>query len=159
MIVLNSVMAAQLIDFKNEIDKKMKAGMKKDQAIYDTLRLYIKECKAIRFDGNGYSDDWKEEARKRGLNCVTNVPEIYDNYLADKTVKMFESIGVMNERELEARNEVKWETYTKKIQIEARVLGDLSMNHIIPVSTQYQTALLDNVYKLNSVFDKEKQKH
>ena len=158
MIVLNSVMAAQLINFKKEIDKKMKAGMKKDQAIYDTLRLYIKECKAIRFDGNGYSEEWKAEACKRGLNCDTNVPEIYDNYLADQSVKMFESIGVMNERELEARNEVKWETYTKKIQIEARVLGDLSMNHIIPVATQYQTVLLDNVYKLNSVFDREKAK-
>ncbi len=130
--------------------------MKNDQAIYDTLRLYIKECKAIRFDGNGYSDEWKEEAARRGLNCKTNVPLIYDNYTDSKTVKMFESIDVMNERELEARNEVKWETYTKKIQIEARVLGDLSMNHIIPVATQYQTALLDNVFKLNSVFDAEK---
>ncbi len=158
MIALNSVMAAQLIDFKNEIDKKMKAGMKKDQAIYDTLRLYIKECKPIRFDGNGYSEEWKQEAEKRGLNCETNVPLIYDNYTKSQTVKMFESIGVMNERELEARNEVKWETYTKKIQIEARVLGDLSMNHVIPVATQYQTALLDNVFKLNSVFDKEKAK-
>lgn len=156
MIVLSSVMAAQLIDFKHEIDKKLKAGMKNDQAIYDTLRLYIKECKAIRFDGNGYSDEWKEEAARRGLNCETNVPLIYDNYTDSKTVKMFESIDVMNERELEARNEVKWETYTKKIQIEARVLGDLSMNHIIPVATQYQTALLDNVFKLNSVFDAEK---
>lgn len=156
MIVLNAVMADQLIIFKKDIDKKMKAGMNKDQAIYDTLRLYIKECKAIRFDGNGYSDEWIAEAGRRGLNCETSVPLIYDNYTNEDAVKMFENVGVMNARELEARNEVKWETYTKKIQIEARVLGDISMNHIIPVATHYQTALLDNVYKLNSVFSKEK---
>ncbi|NLO70738.1 MAG: glutamine synthetase type III [Porphyromonadaceae bacterium] len=158
MIVLNSVMAYQLVSFKNEIDKKMNSGLKKEEAIYETLRLYIKESKAIRFDGNGYSNEWKEEAEKRGLDCETSVPLVIDNYTSEKTLKMFESIGVMNERELEARNEVKWETYTKKIQIEARVLGDLSMNHIIPVATKYQTSLLDNVYKLNCVFESEKAK-
>jgi glutamine synthetase len=134
----------------------MKAGMKKEQAIYDTLRLYIKECKAIRFDGNGYSDEWKKEAGKRGLNCETNVPLIFDAYMSKQSIELFESIGVLSERELHARNEVKWETYTKKIQIEARVLGDLSINHIIPVATQYQTVLLDNVYKLRGIFE-EKQ--
>src|SRR5690606_29453679 len=109
-----------------------------------------------RFDGNGYSDEWKEEAQKRGLNCETSVPLIYDTYISRESVELFETVGVLNERELHARNEVKWETYTKKIQIEARVLGDLSINHIIPVATQYQTMLLDNVYKLRGVFD-EKQ--
>lgn len=158
LIVINSIMAKQLIDFKKEIDRKMKGGMKKDQAIYDTLRLYIKECKPIRFDGNGYSDEWKQEAEARGLNCETSVPLIYDQYTTKQSIEMFESVGVMNERELEARNEVKWETYTKKIQIEARVLGDISINHIIPVATRYQTALLDNVYKLGCVFDAEKAK-
>ncbi|HBU45540.1 MAG TPA: glutamine synthetase type III, partial [Porphyromonadaceae bacterium] len=94
-------------------------GMKKEQAIYDTLRLYIKACKNIRFDGNGYSDEWKEEAQKRGLNCETSVPLIYDTYISRESVELFETVGVLNERELHARNEVKWETYTKKIQIEA----------------------------------------
>lgn len=127
--------------------------MKKEQAIFDTLRVYIRECKAIRFDGNGYSDEWKEEALQRGLNCETSVPVIYDTFTSNEAVEMFERLGVMTERELHARNEVKWEIYTKKIQIEARVLGDISINHIIPVATQYQTMLLDNVYKLRSVFD------
>mgnify|MGYP001358486099 FL=1 len=134
----------------------LKEGMKKEQAIFDTIRLYIKACKPIRFDGNGYSEEWKEEARKRGLDCETSVPLIFDAYLSERSVKMYESIGVLNERELHARNEVKWETYTKKIQIEARVLGDLSMNHIIPVATQYQSMLLDNLYKMRVVFDEEK---
>ncbi|WP_436416612.1 glutamine synthetase III family protein [Petrimonas sp.] len=156
MTALNSVVAMQLIDFKKDIDAKVKSGMKKEQAIYDTLRLYIKECKAIRFDGNGYSDEWKKEAGKRGLNCETSVPLIFDTYISKESVKLFDSIGVLTERELHARNEVKWETYTKKIQIEARVLGDLSINHIIPVATQYQTLLLDNVYKLRGIFE-EKQ--
>lgn len=156
MTALNASVAMQLIEFKKEIEVKMKTGMKKEQAIYDTLRLYIKACKNIRFDGNGYSDEWKEEAQKRGLNCETSVPLIYDTYISRESVELFETVGVLNERELHARNEVKWETYTKKIQIEARVLGDLSINHIIPVATQYQTMLLDNVYKLRGVFD-EKQ--
>ncbi|MDD4778515.1 MAG: glutamine synthetase III, partial [Fermentimonas sp.] len=156
MIALNSVVAAQLIDFKNEIDIKMKKGMKKEQAIFDTLRIFIKESKPIRFEGNGYSDEWREEARKRGLNCETSTPLVYDAYTSRETVEMFESIGVLNEKELHARNEVKWETYTKKIQIEARVLGDLCMNHIIPVATEYQSVLLDNLYKMRVVFDKEK---
>lgn len=156
MAALNAAVAMQLIEFKKEIDNKTTAGMKKEQAIYDTLRLYIQECKAIRFNGNGYSDEWKSEASKRGLNSETSVPLIFDAYLSQSSIKMFETLGVLNERELHARNEVKWETYTKKIQIEARVLGDLSINHIIPVATQYQTVLLDNVYKLRGIFE-EKQ--
>lgn len=156
MTALNASVALQLIEFKKDIDKKMKDGMKKEQAIYDTLRLYIKECKAIRFDGNGYSDEWKKEAQKRGLNCETSVPLIFDTYISKQSIELFETIGVLSERELHARNEVKWETYTKKIQIEARVLGDLSINHVIPVATQYQTVLLDNVYKLRGIFE-EKQ--
>ncbi len=158
LIVLNSIMAKQLIDFKQEIDRKMEAGLAKEEAIYDTIRVYIRTSKDIRFDGNGYSEEWHEEAKKRGLNCETSVPLIYDSYVSEQSVSMFEQVGVMNRRELEARNEVKWETYTKKVQIEARVLGDLSMNHIIPVATKYQTALLDNVTKLNAVFDAEKAK-
>ena len=156
MIALNSVVAAQLTEFKSEIDVKIKKGMKKEQAIFDTLRHYIRKSKPIRFEGNGYSDQWKEEAAKRGLNCTTSVPLIYDAYTSRDSVEMFESINVMNEKELHARNEVKWETYTKKIQIEARVLGDLCMNHIIPVATQYQSMLLDNLYKMKIVFNPEK---
>ena len=156
MSALNAVVANQLIDFKKEIERKMKSGMKKEQAIFDTIRHYIKACKPIRFDGNGYSDEWKEEAKKRGLDCETSVPLIFDAYLSEETVMMYENTSVLNERELHARNEVKWETYTKKIQIEARVLGDLSMNHIIPVATQYQSMLLDNLYKMRVVFDEEK---
>ncbi len=158
MIALNSVMASQLIDFKREVDDKIKQGMTKEEAIFDTLRIYIGESKPIRFEGNGYSDEWKVEADRRGLNCETSVPLIYKEYTRKETVEMFESVGVLNEKELHARNEVKWETYTKKIQIEARVLGDLSMNHIIPVATEYQSMLLDNIYKMHAVFDKEKAK-
>ena len=153
---LNSVVASQLIEFKQEVDKKIGEGMRKEQAIFDVLRLYIKKSKPIRFDGNGYSEEWKEEAKRRGLDCETSVPLIFDAYTSPKSIEMYESIGVLNERELHARNEVKWETYTKKIQIESRVLGDLSMNHIIPVATQYQSMLLDNLYKMRMVFDEEK---
>ncbi len=156
MIALNSVVAAQLIEFKKRIDIKMGKGMKKEEAIFDTLRLLIKESKPIRFEGNGYSEEWKEEAKRRGLNCETSVPLIYDAYTSKQSVEMFESIRVLNEKELHARNEVKWETYTKKIQIEARVLGDLCMNHIIPVATEYQSVLLDNIYKMRVVFEKDK---
>ncbi|MDD4800889.1 MAG: glutamine synthetase III [Proteiniphilum sp.] len=159
MFVLNATVAAQLIDFKAEIEQKMKKGMKKEQAIFDTLRIYIKASKPIRFEGNGYSDEWKEEAACRGLDCETSVPVIYDAYTSPQSVEMFERIGVLNEKELHARNEVKWETYTKKIQIEARVLGDLCMNHIIPVATEYQSMLLDNLFKMRAVFDKEKADH
>ena len=101
---------------------------------FEVIRKYIKICKPIHFDGNGYSDEWKEEAQKRGLDCETSVPLIFDSYLKPESIRMFENTGVLTQKELEARNEVKWETYTKKIQIEARVLGDLAMNHIIPGS-------------------------
>lgn len=158
MTALNAVVAAQLIDFKKEVDAKIKSGVKKEQAIFATLRKYIKESKAIRFDGNGYSDEWKVEAKKRGLDCETSVPVIIDAYTSKESEEMFESIGIFNKTELHARNEVKWETYTKKIQIEARVLGDLSINHIIPVATQYQSLLLDNIFKIKAVFDDEKAK-
>lgn len=156
MISLNAVVASQLKEFKAEIDKEMERGLSKEKAIFVTLKKYIKQSKPIRFDGNGYSNEWKEEASKRGLDCETSVPVIYDAYTKPESIKMFEEANVFTEKELHARNEVKWETYTKKIQIEARVLGDLCMNHIIPVATRYQTLLLDNVYKLQNIFPKEK---
>ncbi len=115
------------------------------------MRNVIRESKAIHFDGNGYSDEWKAEAARRGLDCETSAPLIFDAYLSDSSVKMFESTGVLSRPELEARNEVKWEMYTKKIQIEARVLGDLALNHIIPVATRYQSMLVDNMVKLRDL--------
>lgn len=155
MIALNSAMAAQLRDFKAAVDAKIAAGESKSKALFEVIKQYIKESKAIRFDGNGYSDEWKAEAAKRGLNCETSVPVIYDAYTTPESVKMFESLGVFSKRELEARNEIKWETYTKKIQIEARVLGDMAINNIIPVATRYQSLLLDNVYKMTQVYGKD----
>ena len=155
MIALNAAVAEQLGIFKNEVDELIGKGEAKIPAIIQVLRKYIKLSKPIRFDGNGYSDEWKEEAKRRGLDCETSVPVIFDNYLSPDSIKMFESTGVMTRKELEARNEVKWETYTKKIQIEARVLGDLVMNHIVPVATEYQTKLIDNVYKMRGLFSEE----
>ncbi|MCD8264682.1 MAG: glutamine synthetase III [Tannerellaceae bacterium] len=156
MLVLNSAVAEQLKAFKAEVDAKIAAGKDTFAAILEVIRKDIKECKAIHFDGNGYSEEWKEEAKRRGLDCETSVPLIFDAYLKESTVKMFESLGIMSKKELEARNEVKWETYTKKIQIEARVLGDLAMNHIIPIATKYQSPLIDNVYKMKELFPADK---
>ena len=129
----------------------MASGSDKTAAIVDELRKLVKETKAIHFEGNGYSEEWKQEAKRRGLDCETSVPVIYDNYLKPESVAMFESTNVMTRKELAARNEVKWVTYTKKIQIESRVLGDLAMNHIVPVATKYQTLLVENVYKVRTV--------
>ena len=156
MLALNAAVAEQLKTFKTEVDAKIADGKDTFAAILEVLRKDIKECKAIHFDGNGYSDEWKAEAARRGLDCETSVPVIFDNYLKESSVRMFESTGVMTRKELEARNEVKWETYTKKIQIEARVLGDLAMNHIIPTATKYQTSLIDNVYKMKDLFPADK---
>lgn len=156
MLALNAAVAEQLKTFKTEVDAKIADGKETFAAILEVLRKDIKECKAIHFDDNGYSDEWKAEAARRGLDCETSVPVIFDNYLKESSVRMFESTGVMTRKELEARNEVKWETYTKKIQIEARVLGDLAMNHIIPTATRYQTSLIDNVYKMKDLFPADK---
>ena len=156
MIALNSAVAEALVDFKTRVNALIEKGEDKVKAIIDVLRQDIKTCKPIRFDGNGYSDEWVEEAKKRGLDCETSCPVIFDNYLSDSSVEMFTKLGVMTKKELEARNEVKWETYTKKIQIEARVMGDLTMNHIIPVATHYQSMLLKNVQNMRLVFPEEK---
>ena len=164
MITLNAAVAEALTDFKRRVDERIKeyanrpefaAGTghtAKFHAIIDVLRDDIKTCKPIRFDGNGYSDEWVAEAEKRGLDVEKSCPVIFDRYLDKESIDMFESLHIMNRKELEARNEVKWETYTKKIQIEARVLGDLSMNHIIPVATHYQTRLAKNVSAMRDIF-------
>ena len=155
MIAINAAVAEQLTLFKKNVDAKLAAGQDLEHAIITEVRELIKMSKPIHFDGNGYSDEWKEEAAKRGLDCETSVPLIFDAYLDDKAVKMFENTNVFTKVELEARNEVKWETYTKKVQIEARVLGDLALNHVIPVATRYQSVLLDNVFKIKNLFPKE----
>ena len=156
MIALNTAVAEQLTEFKQEVDSRIAKGEEQTSAILSVIRNYIKICKPIHFDGNGYSDEWKAEAARRGLDCETSVPVIFDNYLSESSVEMFEKTGVMTRKELEARNEVKWETYTKKIQIEARVLGDLAMNHIVPVATKYQSELIDNVFKMRQLFAADK---
>ena len=155
MIALNAAVAESLVDFKRRVDDRIAKGQDTTSAIIDVVREDIRTCKPIHFDGNGYSDEWVEEATRRGLDVEKSCPIIFDRYLDDDTVRMFESLGVMNRKELEARNEVKWETYTKKIQIEARVLGDLTMNHIIPVATHYQTRLAKNVGSMKDIFTQD----
>ncbi len=152
MIALNAAVAEQLILFRKAVDERMASGLSQNDAILEEIRILIKSSKAIHFDGNGYSDEWKEEAARRGLDCETSVPLIFDAYQRKSSVDMFRTTGVFSEVELAARNEVKWEMYTKKVQIEARVLGDLAINHVIPVATQYQSILLDNVLKMRQVF-------
>ena len=156
MISLNAAMAEALESFKERVNKKIADGDNKVSAILDVLRDDIKTCKPIRFDGNGYSDEWVKEAARRGLDVEKSCPVIFERYLDDSRVKMFESTKVMNRKELEARNEVKWEMFVKTVQIEARVLGDLAMNHIIPVATHYQSKLIKNVQGMKDVFTAEK---
>ena len=151
IITLCTAAAEQLTEFKREVDAKIEKGVKKERAIYETLKRLIKQCKVIHFDGNGYSDEWREEAARRGLDCETSAPLLFDRYLDPASIKMFGDMGVYNRVEVEARTEVKWETYTKKIQIEARVLGDITMNHIIPVASKYESVLLDKAYKMKEL--------
>lgn len=152
MIALNAAVADQLNRFHEAVEARLAKGEGLREALLAEIRRLIRESKPIHFDGNGYSDDWKAEAARRGLDCETSAPKIFDAYLRDSSVDMFARTGVFSRLELEARNEVKWEIYTKKIQIEARVLGDLAINHIIPVATRYQSFLVDNVVKLKSLF-------
>ena len=157
-IVLNTAVAEALTNFKTRVDALIEKGEDKFAAILTVVKEDIKTCAPIHFDGNGYSDEWVEEAAKRGLDTEKSAPVIFDRYLDPESIKMFESTGVMKENELKARNEVKWETYTKKLQIEARVLGDLSLNHIIPVATHYQSMLSKDVQNLMVIYGAEKGK-
>jgi glutamine synthetase len=156
MLMLNAAVAEALINFKVRVDALIEKGEVKETAILKVVREDIKHVKPIVFNGNGYSDEWKAEAAKRGLDCETSAPLVFDNYLKDASVKMFEKTHVMTRFELEARNEIKWETYTKKIQIESRIFGDLCLNHIIPVVTRYQSVLIDNVHKVRDIFPADK---
>ena len=156
MIALNAAMAEALNSFKERVDAKIAKGEDKIQALLEVLKDDVKTCKPIRFDGNGYSEEWVEEAAKRGLDVEKSCPVIFEHYLDDSSIQMFESTKVMNKKELEARNEVKWEMYVKTVQIEARVLGDLAMNHIIPVATHYQSKLIKNVQGMKEVFSADR---
>jgi glutamine synthetase len=152
MTVLNTALAGQLAEFKVDVDELIAKGVKKDEAILQVLRKLILVCKPIRFDGNGYSDEWKAEAKKRGLDREANPVKIFESYMSKESVALFEKTGVLSERELHARTEIKWETYIKRIQIEARVLGDLALNHIVPVGIEFQTSLVKNVQGLKELF-------
>ncbi len=154
-IALNTAVAEALNDFKARVDALIAGGEDKMAAILSVVKDDIKTCAPIHFDGNGYSDEWVAEAERRGLDTEKSAPVIFDSYLSESSVRMFESTGVMTSAELHARNEVKWETYTKKIQIEARVMGDLAMNHIIPVATHYQSQLAKTVANMIEIFGRE----
>ena len=152
MLALNAAVAEQLMLFKQEVDARIEQGEPKERVLFDVIKKYIVACKAIRFDGNGYSEEWKAEAAKRGLDCETSVPKIIDNYLLPSSIQMFGTTGVLSEAELHSRSEVKWETYVKKLQIESRVMGDLVVNHVLPAAKRYQTMLLQNVLAVKQVF-------
>jgi glutamine synthetase len=152
MTVLNAIVAQQLTHFKQEVDSLMdKKNLEKDDAIFQVLKRYITESKKIRFEGNGYSEEWKEEAKKRGLSNIPTTPGALETYLSSKTMKLFEGLGILNHREQEARYEIYLETYTKKIQIESRIIADMVHNQIIPAALRYQKVLIDNVSGLKSI--------
>ena len=158
VLALNAAVAEQLTMFKQEVDELIERGEAKERALFAIIKKYIGECRDIRFDGNGYSDEWKAEAEKRGLDCETSVPKIIDSYLSDSAVKMFGSTGVLSMAELESRCEVKWENYSLKLQIESRVLGDLVINHVLPAAKRYQKTLLEKVAHVKQVCDTEEAK-
>ena len=155
MLALNAAVAEQLTLFREEVDSLIGQGETKERALFTVIKRYLNDCHAIRFDGNGYSDEWKEEARKRGLDCETSAPIVIDNYLSDSSVNMFHTTGVLTKAELLSRCEVKWENYTLKIQIESRVLGDLVINHVLPAAKRYQTMLLQNVLSVKQIFPED----
>ncbi len=158
MIALNSAVADQLTTFKKDVDVLINKGVKKDEAIFQVIRKNIIDSKKIHFDGNNYCDDWKKEAAKRGLNNINDVPESFDAYLRKEFMDMFERQGVFSQRELHARTEVRLEVFTKRIQIESRVLGDLVLNHIVPIAIKYQTMLVENVTGLKTLFEPDEYK-
>lgn len=159
MTVMNAIVAQQLKQFKAEVDALIEGGLKKDEAIFNVLREYIKVSKNIMFEGDGYSEDWAKEAKKRGLNNLKTTPEALKAEVQPKFTKLFEGLGIYSQREFEARNEIKLEKYSTVIDIEARVLGDIARNHIIPAALNYQNRLIDNVKGLKNIFDDKEFKH
>ena len=151
MTVLNSIMAEQLVTFKKDVDALMNKKVEKDEAIFQILKKYIIESKKIRFEGNGYGDAWKAEAKKRGLNNVPTTPGALEAMISKKTLAMFESQGILNHREQEARYEIALETYTKKIQIESRIIADMVSNQIIPAALNYQKSLVESVRGMKEI--------
>lgn len=156
LIALDAAVADQLNLFADSVEARLAKGETLETAILEEVKKLISESKAIHFDGNGYSEEWKQEAARRGLDVETSAPLMYDRYMLPSSVEMFERTGVLSHKEIEARNEVKWEMYSKKVQIESRVLGDLAINHITPAAVRYQALLLDNVYKIHKVFGEKK---
>ena len=160
MTVLNSIVAKQLKEFKKEVDELTKGKkMKKDDAIFNVLREYIKDSKKIRFEGDGYSEAWEIEAGKRGLSNNRTTPEALKAKISDKSVALFEELGVMNRTELEARHEIELEEYIMRVQIESRILGDIARNHVIPTSIRYQNMLIKNVRGLKDIYGDDFKKH
>ncbi|HNQ83553.1 MAG TPA: glutamine synthetase type III, partial [Bacteroidales bacterium] len=153
MIILNTIMADQLVSFKNDVDKLLEEGVKKDEAIFKVLKRYITESKAIRFEGNSYSEEWVQEAGRRGLITARSTPEAFKEYISPKTVKLFNDHKVFTERELLARYDIKLESFTRKLQIESRMMGDLAKNHLIPTAIRYQNMLIENAMGLKQVLD------
>jgi glutamine synthetase len=151
MTVLNTIMADQLVKFKTEVDKLIKKGEKKDIAILTVIKKYIKESKSIRFEGNGYSEEWEKEALSRGLSNIKTTPKALDAYVSEKTLNLFEKLHVFNHRESEARHEILLESFYKKLQIEARVIGELVNSVIIPSAVEYQSKLVQNVQGLQAI--------
>ena len=151
MTVLNAIVANQLIEFKAEVDKQIKKGTKKDLALLNVVRKYIKESKAIRFEGNGYSKEWEEEAVSRGLSNIKTTPKALDVYVTPKSIELFERLGILNHRESEARHEILLESYYKKIQIEARVIGEVVNSILAPATFHYQNELITNVKGLKEL--------
>lgn len=152
MTVMNAIAAKQLRDFKKEVDALIESGLKKDEAIFNVLREYIKDSKNIMFEGDGYSDDWAKEAAKRGLKNLKTTPEALKQELDKKFIALYEDLGIYTHREIEARNEIKLEKYSTVVSIEAKVLADIARNHIIPCALNYQNRLIDNVRGLKDIF-------
>jgi glutamine synthetase len=153
LVILNSVVAHQLRKFKAEVDELIEKGSKKDEAIFLVLKRLIVESKPIRFNGNGYSEEWVLEAAARGLSNVNNVPDALSTFNRPEYIKLLDELDVLTPRELEGRLEVEYEKFIKKVQIESRVLGDMAINHIVPVSIEYMTKLLENVKYIKEVFN------
>ena len=155
MTVLNTVIAKQLKEFKNEVDELIDVkNLKKDEAVFNVLREYIKASKKIRFEGDGYGDAWEKEATKRKLSNYKTTPEALKAKISKKAITLFEEMNVMNRVEVEARHEIELEEYSKRIQIEGRVLADIARNHIIPTAIQYQNTLIENVKGIKEIFGK-----
>ncbi|GAH77655.1 unnamed protein product, partial [marine sediment metagenome] len=152
MTVLNTAVAQQLVQFKKDVDYLINKEVKKDEAIFQVIRKYIIDSKNVRFEGNSYSEEWHKEAKKKGLTHITSVIDALDAYLSAKSKRLFKSQKILNEKELEGRTDVRFDNYTKKVQIESRVIGDIALSQVVPIAIDYQTKLMDNVRGLKETF-------